>query len=326
LGLYGIHKIGKSSLLNRVCQSLAAYSPDITIITIELSVAFSTCTSLYKRIIESLPQEVAIPHGDISTSNFREKLLEYQKQMQSIRPGHRLLIIIDECAYLIPDRFERNGLTDFLELLGFLKSFRQEVDWFNFLLCGRSPAISRTTRWKQGENPLIGFIKEIFLGPLTHVETEELVKSLGLIARLNFSDNAIDYIYSYTGGHPLFTRLLGSKITSILNQGVVSIQVIDEAVNSYLNNHSERALLLKIYEESLDNDEKEIVRKLTLGKEMKRSQLLEKYSDDKIKRRMRDAANNLIDTTVIIQDERKVLRIRYELLRRAIEQEIRELG
>ncbi|PKN91671.1 MAG: hypothetical protein CVU44_17290 [Chloroflexi bacterium HGW-Chloroflexi-6] len=326
-GLFGIHKIGKSSLLNRVCQSLAAYSPDITFVSIELSAAFNNSSSIYKRIMELLPQEVEVPYGEITTDKFRAILIEYQKQMQSKRSGHRFLVIFDECAYLIPDRSGKGGLTDFLGFIGFLKSFRQEVDWFNFILCGRSPAISRISHWAQGENPLIGFTKDIFLGPLTPKETNELVTSLGIIAGLLFDEKSTEYIYSITGGHPLFTRILGSQIKKIFNNGNVTTSIIDDAVELYLDNNSERALLVKIYNESLDEEEREVVRKLVNGKALRRSELLSQYADDEKKRRIRDAINNLKDTTVIRQDnDNQELSIRYELLRRAIEQEIKELG
>jgi len=319
-GLFGIHKIGKSSLLIRVCQSLAAYSPDITVVTIELSVAFHTPSDIYKRILESLPQEIDVPKGDISTEKFRQKLIDYQKRMQAVRYGHRFLLLLDECAYLIPDRSSKGGLSDFLEFLGFLKAFRQEVDWFNFALCGRSPSISRTGQWKQGENPLIGFLNDKFLGPLTQIETSELIRSLGLIADLQFDDDVLEYIYNITGGHPQFTRILGSHIKSTIKHGNVTKQVVDDAVSKYLSNHSDRALLTKIYQESLDPDEKDIVKKLAVEKNLKRSDFLKNCIDDETKFRTGNAIDDLLDTTVIQQNDEMVLSHRYELFRKAIEQ------
>ena len=326
-GLYGIHKIGKSSLLLQIRQALSAYSRDTTPIAIELDFGLRNASDLYRRILEKIPDEVEVPQSSISASYLRRRLSDFQRRQQRQFPGHSILLVLDEYAYLIPDRSGETKIKDFLEVLSTFKALYQEEDWFNILPCGRTTALSRLARWKEGENPFIGILQERFLGPLNKTETQELVTTLGQKAGLSFEEDSIDRIFALTSGHPLFTRTLGSWIRSECKDTKVTTKTVEQATSAYLDNRADRALLLAIYEESLDKEEQRIVRELALSPvALSRSQLTPNSYNEEARRRIRDSIGNLIDTTVVKEDRQKRLSHRYELLRRAIEQEAREEG
>ena len=335
MGLYGIHKIGKSSLLKQVSYHLNAFSRDITTIWVEMEPGVKTISDLYHLILEQLPgEDPGIPDDAfITTRQFRVKLAHFQRQKQRERPNHHLLLILDEYPYLIPgstgfpgssSKGQARGVKDYIEALSTFKTLSQE-GWFTLLPCGRSAALSRAVRWDEGENPFIGILKEKFLGPITREETFTLLKALGNRTGIRFDDKALESIYALSGGHPFFTRKLGSWLLHFKKGNRIEEAMVEQAAKAYLDNRGDRALLLGIYEEKLDDEERRIARLLARAdKPLPPKDLMPGNADDKTYRRVRDAAANLIDTTVIKEDENKKLSHNYELLRRVIEEDTRE--
>ncbi len=325
-GLYGIHKIGKSSLLRQIRQGLTRHSRDITSIWIELDASIKNISDLYRRIMEKAMGEIeASTENIISTDMLRRSLTKFQHTKERSRSGHQILLIIDEYPYLIPDRSGNRGIKDYLEALAVFKTLSQE-GWFNILPCGRTSALSRTTHWKDGENPFIGILREIFLGPLVQDEATGLVKTLGAKAGIHFEDDALDRIFTITGGHPFFSRGLGAQILKKQKSGNVTVGLVEEATHDFLSNAGEVALLRAIYETQLDQEEQRIVKIIATNGLCLPKDLVPENADRDTRNKIRDAVNNLLDTTVLQKDNNGKLNHRYELLRRIVQQEIEEWG
>ena len=112
---------------------------------------------------------------------------------------------------LIPDRQGRGGLRGFLEGLGLLKALHQE-GWLLVLPCGRTAALIRQASFGGDENPFLDLLHARFLGPLPREENDVLMSTLGLRAGLQLTDEALARVFQETGGHPGFSRALGSQI------------------------------------------------------------------------------------------------------------------
>ena len=325
--LYGIHKIGKSSLLRRVEQNLNANYRDITIVWVEMEQRMKNSSNLYYNILQKIPYNIELPRDEnsISTNDFDRILRQFQAYKQKQRPGHRILLIIDEYNYLIPNRSGKGGIENYLEVLGLFKSLYQQENWFGFLPCGRTTALSRVGNWDERENPFIGMLEEKFLEPFTFEEVREMMKSLGAKHALEFSPEALKEIFKMTGGHPLFTRILGSHIQRNSRESkLVEPELVKIATESYLNSRGDKSLLLAIYEERLDEKEQYIVELLAVSNQpVSRKKLMSKTSSSEDRRFLRDAIDNLIDTTVL-QEKRGEISHRYEILRRVIDEEIPE--
>jgi len=326
IALYGIHKIGKSSLLRRVQQRVNAYMREITPVWIELDATVKDGNDLFRLVLEKLSIDITNDHR-ITIETFRSRLRQFHEREMQKRVVHSILLIIDEYPYMIPDSFGRNGLNDYIEILGMFKSLQQE-GWFNFLPCGRSSALSRTVQWPSGENPFVGIFQESFLGPLSEEETREMVVTLGKRAGIVFKDEALARIYSLTNGHPLFARTLGSWILSGKKKREISPDVVDEAAEAYLADRGDRTLLKAISINNLDIEEQRIVRELAHHSTgIAAGQLLSPNASQEDRERLVGLLNNLVDTTLIIREireEKQHVRHRYELLRRAVVLDIKE--
>ena len=227
---------------------------------------------------------------------------------------------------MIPDKNGNGGIRDYIEALSLFKVLCQE-GWFNFLPCGRTTALSRTSKWAQGENPFIGILQEQFLEPLTQQESLELLATLGIKAGIHFEDAAIERVFALAGGHPFFTRTLGSWILEKHTKSRISASLVEEATQAYLSQGAEKTLLLKIYNDELEDEEKRILKEITVSnRPIDRVDLVPYNSNEQELRKINDAVENLLATSVIKQDENGQLSHRYELLRRAIEEDIKELA
>jgi tetratricopeptide (TPR) repeat protein len=322
-GLYGIHKIGKSSLLQQISHHLSRSSKDILPIRIELDASVKNLSELYRRILEKLQGEIEIStEGVIDTSYFRRAVLRSVQNRQRNRRDYRILLIIDEYSYLIPDRSGNGGIKDYIEALGVFKTLRQE-GYLDLLPCGRSSGLSRITGWREGENPFIGILLEKFLGPLSEAETIDMVRALGAKAALHFEDEGLNEMYAITGGHPLMTRALGSQILG-LSKGVNSVKasLVNTAAEAYLSSDGDRALLLALCEAQLDSDEQRILKLLAVHPGLTLQGIESENTDAVARRRLREVVNSLVDVTLLRRDSGGRLSHQYELLRRAIVQDI----
>ncbi len=232
--------------------------------------------------------------------------------------------MIDEYPYLIPDRAGHGGVRGFLEVLGALKTLHQE-GWLLVLPCGRSAAISRQASWGTKENPFVGLLHARFLGPLSRDENDELMVTLGRSAGLEFTPDALERVYRETAGHPMFSRSLGSILVR-RGKGEVDADEVCGAVEALLEDRDQRVILAAIYEERLDDDEREIVRHLATEGPLPRKALFPEDANRKERIRLRDAIGNLIDTSVLEQLPSKEIDIRYGLLRGFVANEDEELG
>lgn len=333
VALYGIHKIGKTSLLHQVLQYLTAYAREITSIWIEMSAAIKNPSDLYSKILRNVSGESEAYRGPISAEDFRRELYAFHKNKLPEHPRHRVLLILDEYPYLIPRKSGGKGITDYLEVLGLFKTLAQER-WFHFLPCGRTSALSQVGGWPEGDNPLTGMIQGRFLEPLNGEETEELLKVLGQKAGLGFTEEAIARIFTLAAGHPFFTRTLGEWINKNAQKKrwsnphmAVDPALVDEAVEAYLRSASDRALLSKIYREELELEEQRVVKILAVNnRPLPRLALFPDNAQRERRRSISQAIENLRATSVICEDEQGHFSHRYELLRRAIIKDMEDEG
>jgi hypothetical protein len=325
VGLYGIHKIGKSSLMEQLRRNLHISHPEITVLQIELEGHDPGPGSFYLRVLEKLPGVVNLPQPQsLTTRDFRRILIDYHGHRARTHPGHRLLLMVDEYAFLLPDSRGEGGLPGFLEILSLLKTLHQE-GWLLLLPCGRSAALNRQAGWKEGENPFIDLLHPRFLGPLNREENDALTTTLGRRAKLTFTPEALAAIFAETAGHPSFSRALGSQIMRS-GTGEVTAARVRQAVAEFLKSQDQTNVLRAIYESRMDQDEQEIANTLASQGPQPRKSLFPAGADIPRRRQIRDALANLLDTTVLVEQPDGRIAHRYGLLRRVIQRQAEELG
>jgi hypothetical protein len=328
VGLYGIHKIGKSSLLERLRQHLNIGHPEITVIRTLLNGQESGPADFYDKVLQALPGQTDLPDRNVlDTSRFCRELRDFHERRSRRRLNHRVLLLIDEYPFLIPDNRGSGGISGFAEILGTLKTLNAE-GWLQVLPCGRSAALNRTASWDRIENPFIGLLSPLFLTPLTREENDELMKTLGRRVGLGFTSQALDEVYAATAGHPMFSRSLGSRILTDRDRerGEADTEDVRRAVESLLRDADRIAIVRAVYEDRMDDDEQEIAMKLATSGPLPYRSFFPESAKPQRRREIRAAIENLVDTTVLIRTGDDQLDHRYGLLRQVICQQAEELG
>ncbi len=128
-----------------------------------------------------------------------------------------------------------------------------------------------------------------------------------------------------TSGHPSLTRALGSQILGE-SRGKIGTARVKSAVAAFLKDRDQTAILRAIYETRMDADEQEMARILALQGPQPRRVLFPQQASAGRRRQVRDALQNLLDTTVLVEQADGRIAHRYGLLRRVVQLEAKELG
>ena len=345
-GLYGIHKIGKSSLLRRLRYKLAEEGVGVSVIHVELSDDMEVAGDFYRKLIDGIADMVPAAR-EIATGQDRPKAADLRRALETAydhgtkkSSSHRLLLMLDEYPFLLPDGRNYYGLKGFKEILALLKTLIGE-NWFQFLPCGRSAALTRRGSFRikiddvnkpnnvEVENPFLDLIDAHFLQPLPREEHDEMMNRLATRAMpLTFSKEALETMYGATGGHPGFSRDLGVRI---LDQGGGKVDVprVEKAIQTMLTDGDGTATPLAIYEKRMSDVEREIAFKLAMEGATSYEDLLPSDATSTTEELFSEAVSNLVSTTVLREmypEGPRILSHRYGLLRKAIQQHATKPG
>jgi tetratricopeptide (TPR) repeat protein len=333
-GLYGIHKVGKSSLLGQIRRDVVEDLPDIVPIEVELHVGLRTgkdvIGAILRELVSAAPWIGAINPESASGEILRRAVELATKGTRAARGCRRVLLLLDEYAYLIPEGPKERGVEGFAEVLGVLKALMQQGILI-FVPCGRTAALSRAASFGDEENPMLDQLHSIFLAPHSRDEHHDMLIALAARAQrhhITFTPDALDAIFVETGGHPGFSRGLGSVI---LNQGsgAVSVDRVMSATKVHVASRDHSTTPLAIYESRMSYEEQRIARAVGLQGSAKYNELFSVGATREQRVRTRDAIANLVDTTVLMVDgdgESRRFSHRYGLIRRAILKHEAELG
>ena len=229
IGVFGLRKIGKTSLLNRVTD-IVTHSGKCIISKVDLQwttavdprpeyTLWSLGETLYasSRLVRNV-NDLRL-FGQFSTATDAESsglsIWEAFNHdlIATIRSNNRRIVfVIDEIERL----FELPDKESFVRLWRFLRGFDQQFTGrLRFLLSGTSPECAERSSIGGQDNPLYRYLSVRYLGRLSPVDSSELLLALGGPIGLLWDAPAIDYVYQQTGGHPALLRSIGSTVHSL---------------------------------------------------------------------------------------------------------------
>ena len=247
--VFGLRKIGKSSLIRRVQDLLDADTSHITATTLVLcnnariksgrwwtvaaDVLKGWSRAIEKRAIQLNSQvrprlsrlDELIRVGNrqdpaaVAEAFERDysKLVRAAKQLQTdySLSEVRFVAFFDEVDHLYPHAADSGYWSeDYFLLWNTLQAIKRGLDdpaEIVYVLGGVNPAGVELGSLKGRPNPLFEMAK-LTLGPLSLRESKELLTGFGSRVGFIFSDESIERAYSITGGHPWLLRKLGSKL------------------------------------------------------------------------------------------------------------------
>ena len=127
-----------------------------------------------------------------------------------------------------------------------LWSVQSEIRRICFIIAGISPYLVELDLIDGVQNPVFSIVKPIMLTGMSPDDLSTMIKRIGRQMGLDFDDNAVSYIQSHYGGHPLLSRLACSFTNrKIIERGLGRPAKVD--VTMLRNAEQERDSELQFY-------------------------------------------------------------------------------
>ena len=220
--LLGLRKVGKTSLLNQICQRIAK-RPLVYIDCQELT---ADASHFYETILKEL--EKWLRNSDLNvppTTDVEWDASTFRRRFNSLYgcwrdAGHtdRVVIVFDEIDKLLPNEELRGYeaiLGEYVSLFKTLRGLAQSQQNLVTLVAAYRADINRRNHLSDsvGENPMFRSFKEVHIGFLRAAESKSLIKDIGLWKGIKWNDAAADTVFDYCAGHPLLTRYFASLVS-----------------------------------------------------------------------------------------------------------------
>ncbi|HOX45661.1 MAG TPA: ATP-binding protein [Myxococcota bacterium] len=258
LGLYGLRKVGKTSIIKTLLERRESLCPDLFFVHLDLLAAPETNRTHHfllhliaknmKEAVEASPARSwfrSIGHQprydqitDFETfersfdSDIRTILSEFSDQKK------RLVIILDEIERLFP-LGTNSGYTGYDKFLEYTRGLSQAVGPLSLMVVGVNPYISEAHHLGKHQNPMFGFYTTRYATPLVKDELQEMIRVLGRSSGAYFEAEAITELDKMLGGHPYLTRRYCSMLISDKQRPVnVTKPMVVEARERFLRRES----------------------------------------------------------------------------------------
>lgn len=260
VGLYGLRKIGKTSILRNLSEAsrrkgrshcfaivdLLTATPanrDYTYLLWAIAKSLSAQvnselrTTVGLRIIGRTPRYEDVSNWKTFEAGLDSDLRALAKHLEG--ESSRVVILIDEIELLFPITDIRNGFAGYEDFLTYLRGLSQSCG-ISILVVGVNPNISEAQFLGAGRrNPMYGFFANRYASPMTLSEVREMVHALGRLSGARFEHDAIDRLFEVCGGHPALTRRYCSTLIRGKTRPVtVSRPGVDEIRDQFLRDES----------------------------------------------------------------------------------------
>lgn len=217
LGVFGLRKVGKTSLLRRVAQKFRDAKPEARrVIPVEVDLQEipynrRSLAGAVGLIGQQLDREIARAKIQLPVAE-RDPLDRLVQTAEHVERemGARVLLILDEYEVLLGGRIPSS---DGVELLTWLRGLAQgHAKAFSLVLAGRNSRLLAPARIGGADNPMYRFLRSVPLAGLTPEDCRSMVRKIGGRMALRFNHDALQLIVEETGGHPALVRTLGDLI------------------------------------------------------------------------------------------------------------------
>jgi hypothetical protein len=251
-GVFGLRKVGKSSLLGAVARAMDPASavlatldvlattrpstpPEALVVWLDVqSLVLRTQEALAERLWEALTQRLAL--AGLSTSiapdprqsagvgiaartadqaSSADPLDKLRQTLGAVLDGTDVPLVtfvFDEYDLLFEGYGGEPAVAGVQQIFALLRSFAQSSGRVSLALVGRDPVFSSQALVNGFTNPLLGWLESFPLGPFSDEDATEVLRRLGKRVGLSVGDATVGLALRWTGGHPLLLREYGAAL------------------------------------------------------------------------------------------------------------------
>lgn len=286
IGIFGLRKIGKTSLVNRLSatlrgggaatvahidlQRVVAIRPSAEHVLWHIGEAlFDDSKSLQKSSDLKLFGQYDL-FADIPSPEHVWELFDHDIRVLMSLQSSPIVIMLDEIERIYPTDDSSVWVKDFVRLWQLLRGIDQENPGrLKFIMSGTNPSCVERHAIFGVDNPIYNYFSVSYLGPLKESEGVELLSSYGRRMGLNWSARAMRRALEDTGGHPALLRTYASMMHRRFQHRSQSVMASDDdaqkvAEDFLIQESSLLAQVVAILEEQYE-DEFLILSTLALG-------------------------------------------------------------
>jgi len=230
VGLFGLRKSGKTSILLQLGFSLRQY-PVVHIDLQPYGGKLRYGAELFNEILRQLSALVGDRHRTLVpqfepftpnrpatelTTYFTQRLNDLIEALKKVGYKLPILCFFDEVERILPTPTDTpEKVEEFNACFGVLRALNQEQQKLGLLVADVHPDCNRINQWQQAgvpTNPVFSFFKEVFLSPFSKEETTTMLADIGRLMGREFDPLTLANIHKESGGHPFVARQLASLL------------------------------------------------------------------------------------------------------------------
>ncbi|MFG3134226.1 phosphotransferase [Streptomyces tendae] len=255
VGLFGLRKIGKTSLLYRLRSILRNDgSSFVAHVDIERADAVNP-TAEY--LLWSLGESIIDSHKSLRSlkgfqlfgrySLFSElpspaatfELFHHDVKLILSKTSRSLVLMFDEIELLSPTTKGSMWGDSFVRVWRLLRGIDQENPGkIGYLVTGTNPHCFEINEIGNRENPVYNYFSVEYLKPFNRDDAAELLTALGKRMGMIWENSAINFAFAATGGHPALLRTFGSaarlRFAGGGSERRVTLELVRELVPPFL--------------------------------------------------------------------------------------------
>lgn len=233
-GIFGLRKIGKTSILyavNRMLSQKDGYSVVIDCQNLYQSRWNYALYFIVDSINTTLALKIKFERKEYENESLAAKCFDNDiKKICNKLKNKKLLLIFDEIEHLSyklsPNSCWKDG-QDYLQFWHAIRaSFQSNGGKFTFLLAGTNANSIELSKIGNSDNPLFEQFKPIYLSGFNVDQTEQMVSTLSRYMGVKFDDEIFTYLTDDFGGHPFLIRKICSFLLNKARK--LDIQHIDK--------------------------------------------------------------------------------------------------
>jgi serine/threonine-protein kinase len=234
VGLFGLRKMGKTSLLYRILEKLRAHPTILAAHVDTQRIDVIGRSSAY--FLWSLGEALFDTNRSVQTTenlrlfgrhrmfadvppSMRADMSEYfwhdVRRVLAGQDRRRIVFLVDEIERMWPGKKPRDGGWGraFVDVWRLLRGIEQENPGrISYFVTGTSPECLEATEAAGEENPLHRYIERRFLPNLDDMSRRELLTRIGDRIGVKWTDTAIRFVVQQVSGHPSLLRTVGSFV------------------------------------------------------------------------------------------------------------------
>ena len=238
--MYGLRKVGKTSIIKELVSRSRTISPHIAWVYIDLlgilDVNRSQSHLLY-RIAEGLRISFGSPAlrelgCDVLAYEYRyDALCASETELKAFcrafdedfrhllrqmnEQGRRVVLVLDEIEQLFPIPGQRDGFEKYDDFLRYVRGLSQNLGTLTLFVVGVNPQVSEAQFLGTRQNPMFSFFTVEYVPAMSIDDVRDVLRSLGRPSGVAFDNEAVVRLYDLVGGHPYLLR----RYCSLLIQG-----------------------------------------------------------------------------------------------------------